>query len=267
MKLNNLIKLYENKMDEIDRDFDNLLNAANEGETSFRNNNNYPNDLSYGEELLSDILTKFEFAENLLFHINNTQNKVNIPELGMSISCALDSVFILNKKLLLYRQLGEILSITDFEFVKQDPKTSKLDIEIVKTDKGFNLGSIDNSINYLEETIKEYNNYINKAIENIELVIPEVDNSNSFENTEVITKLLSKKGTSKVKKQNPEPTEDVEIDLSEYSNSSAFLDKVNNNNDEFVVKHVNLSNNRHNIKNISNKSFDPDKHTIDDHAR
>lgn len=233
MKLVNLIELYDETLDSINQKWDELINAVINNKTIHQYQDEefstFALFLTVGEFLLSNIIKKYNEIEDMLFYINDAKNKVNIPELGVSISYAESQMEILKHNLFNHQKLGQIVSETGFEIVGQDEENN-LNVKIKDIRKGFNVDAIDNSILFLEHEIEKYQSYIDKTIASVEIVVPFLENNNKQEFLGL--DFQSKIGTSKKQIDVLEPTTKEEVDLLEYQNAEDFIKNEENNFEE-----------------------------------
>ena len=90
MKLGSLIELYRQKMNNINKRWEQLIIATANGSSAnkIEENNIYSVEMSSGELALSKIMQKYEELNDIVFYISDAKTKIKIPELGVSINCA-----------------------------------------------------------------------------------------------------------------------------------------------------------------------------------
>jgi len=221
MKLGSLIELYRQKMNNINKRWEQLIIATANGSSAnkIEENNIYSVEMSSGELALSKIMQKYEELNDIVFYISDAKTKIKIPELGVSINCAEEQLSILVQQLFNYKKIGQIISEVNFKITGVDMENSDIETAITNVNKGFDNSAIDDSVVYLEEEIKKYEEYIYKSLWSAEISYPLLGETNN-KNT-LLNELSVKQGTPK------KSNKTEEVDLNEYVNVSSFLNQEN----------------------------------------
>lgn len=213
MKLGELIDLYNITIKENSKNWVSILNNINNGKSQQypKDENTYAIELTNGEIQLAENIKLYNKIENIAFYICDAKNKIKIPELGFSISYAEEYLNILKNKLFYHSKLLEIITDTVFE-VNGIDSNGELDISLRNISRGFDVNAVNESIDYLEDEINKYEDYLSRAMWNTEV---------AFENEDIeilSVGVQSDKGTVKKKEE--------KIDLSEYMSPKDAIKKM-----------------------------------------
>lgn len=232
MILGDLIQLYNNTIAEIEQQWDELFFATSEGKAKDypKDGNTYSLDLTLGENILSQIMKKYDRVDDMLFYIYSAKSKIKIPELGFSILCAEENLKILQQKLFYFQRLGQVVNEIGFTMLGVDNKNN-IDIEYKEINKGFNISALDSSVTFLIEEIDKYEKAINSIIYSSQVIYPVSD----IEEVKIssINNFKVQNGTPKTN-----TTQNEEVNLAEYANASDYVKNGNQINKKNIPERI-----------------------------
>ena len=226
MKLGKLELMHDDLVESINRKWAFLEAMVSAGES--KSNDVKPSDnvsLSKGEDILSKILAQYEKLTDVSFYIIDIKSKIQIPELGMTIQTAENKLSILRAQLFYYERLQKMTIEQGFVVTGMDDTLKTQEIVL---DKGFDVPSILESVDYLRNEVTKYDSYIQKILWETEVVAPGLEDMKLTDSLLVHTQAQAgtPKSSQTVDPEEYRPAKEV-VNVDEYVPAGKYVaDKI-----------------------------------------